>query len=348
MSSGEGSAGSKRSPGEVGAGGKRPRLESSVDFTSETVMESLAGQAAGSRDETPGTMEVAGNDHVMFGGPPPDPESVRDLYNAVLAGEYDSAPVSTFAQRVRIEVVKIIESTPVKSVRDRDIEFRLGETNVLYRGMNFRSEKHFNDFRADKEPWNPYNDGAPKDEDPEKGLSGGETFFGMYVTIDPLQARGYSEQGDPPISVVFTFSWPVIRAMYVCGFIDFVTSNDAALKTEEFGDEDEMSELIDDVKYFLGDNPYGEASDSEETDEDFGGEEKPKIPEDVKVAIVGDDAMELAERIQDMPSSVIWAALMGRNRELAITGGVTEYPKEGFDWKSPFGDAVIVGMDMNP
>ena len=69
--------------------------------------------------------------------------------------------------------------------------------------------------------------------------------------------------------------------------------------------------------------------------------EKANVPDDIKVAIVGDDTTTSLERIEDEPASIIWAAIEGRNRELAISGVGTGYPMEGFDWKSPYGDSVV-------
>ena len=285
---------------------------------------------AGQADTAPKRAKVDGgkdndrtdlnSEHVFFGDSKVDPETVRSLYVAVRDGNYDRAPVATFAQRVRLEVVKIIESTPIKAVRDYDF-IQLATTMLVYRGLNFRDNAHLDAFLKDPHPWSPYDDeGKPKDPDPHAGLSGGETYYGMYVTIDGDQARGYSRQEGATISAVVSFRWPVIRAMYVCGFIDFVTSNDVASKTQDFSDEYEAEELIEDVNEIL---------------------EKANVPDDVKVAIVGDDTTTSLERIEDEPASIIWAAVKGRNRELAISGKGANYPMEGFDWKSPYGDSVV-------
>ena len=260
-------------------------------------------------------------EHVFFGDSKVDPETVRSLYVAVRDGNYDrAAPDATFAQRVRLEVVKSIESTPIKAVGNSD-SISLAATELVYRGFNFRDNAHLDAFLKDPHPWSPYDDeGKPKDPDPEAGLSGGETYNGMYVTIDGDQARAYSRQEGATISAVVSFHWPVIRAMYVCGFIDFVTSNDVAFKTDDFTDENKAKEVIEDVNYIL---------------------KNANVPDDIKVAIFGDKTTTSLERIQDEPASIIWAAIEGRNRELAISGVGTEYPMEGFDWKSPYGDSVV-------
>ena len=143
-------------------------------------------------------------------------ETVRSLYVAVRDGNYVKAErLSTFAQKVRLQVVKIIESTPIKAVRDYD-SISLAATELVYRGFNFRDNAHLDAFLKDPHPWSPYDDeGKPKDPDPDAGLSGGETYNGMYVTIDDDQAVGYSRQGGATASAVVSFHWPVIRAMYV-------------------------------------------------------------------------------------------------------------------------------------
>ena len=74
--------------------------------------------------------------------------------------------------------------------------------------------------------------------------------------------------------------------------------------------------------------------------------EKANVPDDIRDAIVGDDTATSLERIQDEPASIIWAAIAGRNRELAISGVGTEYPMQGFDWTSPYGDSVVADVKV--
>lgn len=261
-----------------------------------------------------------------------DPVSVRTLYNHVREGRYDSVAHLTFSQQVRIEVVKIIESTPVEPTMEGGETILLGDTKELYRGYNFPSVAELEKFLADPTPFSPvYLDGPHSGEakNPDSYLTTSETYYGLYVTLEKQKAEAYSTWSGSKSSVLLTLSWPVVRAMYVCGLLDFRTSNDAAFKTKDFSDEEGLQNIVEDVADHLPES----------------------MPDEIHAAIVGprvsvDDLAdeskeELWERVHEMPSSIIWAALYGRNREIALE----ESFEVGLDWKSPFGDAVIVKID---
>ncbi|HAW77807.1 MAG TPA: hypothetical protein DCW74_18990 [Alteromonas australica] len=271
-----------------------------------------------------------------------DPVSVRTLYNHVREGRYDSVSHPTFSQQVRIEVVKIIESTPVEPTMDRGKHVErgvpegepilLGDTKELYRGYNFPSDAELEKFLADPSPFSAVHLEGPlkgQSKNPDSLLTITETYLGLYVTLEKAKAEGYTKWSGTGSSALITFSWPVIRAMYVCGLLDFTTSNDVAYETEDFQDEEGMERVATEVADHLPES----------------------MPDEIYAAIVGpraDDLFEesrdeLIDRVQDMPSSIIWAALYGRNREIALEDNLGW--EVGFDWKSPFGDAVIVKID---
>ena len=261
-------------------------------------------------------------------------QTVRSLYVAVRDGNYDRAPpLSTFAQTVRLEVVKIIESTPVEpTMVPKGEPILLGDTKELYRGYNFPSDAELEKFLADPSPFSAVHLEGPlkgQAKNPDSDLTNEETYLGLYVTLEKAKAEGYTKWSGTGSSALITFSWPVIRAMYVCGLLDFTTSNDVAYVTEDFGDEGGMERVAKEVADLLPES----------------------MPDEIYAAIVGpraDDLFEeskdeLIERVRDMPSSIIWAALYGRNREIALEDDIKV--GLGFDWKSPFGDAVVVKID---
>ena len=167
------------------------------------------------------------------------------LFDHVVNGEYEAAQtLATHFENTeeitdRITFVKFIEEREIEMSSRKETEVtkvNLKSTREVYRGYSFKTNEKLNEFMQDPHPWSAQKDGETK------GFEMHETYLGMYVTAFKEQAEAYA--GRFQFGVLVTFSWPVIRALFVLGEIDFDISNDIAYKTQDFSDEGELQGIL--------------------------------------------------------------------------------------------------------
>ena len=244
---------------------------------------------------------------------------MQSFVDNLVRGDYDAATqqISDAGMKDRIAYVKFLEEAEIESFKDKS-KVTLAETGELYRGYSFDSRALRSAFLQTERPWTPYaRDGKPLTEMQE-------TYHGMYVTA--LRNKGYVTRKEYGVQV--TFSWPVIRAMFVLGEISFGISNDVAAASEDFSDMNLMIEMCQELIAVFGPKgqyttitkipyskhwPFGKHKDYYKYFE-----------------TVEDD--KVFGFLQNEDVAAYYSLTRGSNRELCINTKTDDYPQSGWDW----------------